>query len=185
MAEAAVVLDTSNSKRYKALDIRGYKPDHKMSLPQRTAHYLNWAADTFPNAYTPYNLLLKAILGVAKTPRVNDEGVERLRRSLHQSVKKILRSQYNREIVSQPGYGVRATSSDLDMVQSSLTRKMRTLRSAKSAVALTVGMVDPSNIPNTAEAKPWKDWFTRSAKDIVKQLGEMEKKMLPPSTETE
>ncbi len=177
--------DAATQKQFKTLDIRGFKLDIKLSMPQRAAAYLDWAATTYPDAYTPYNMMLKAITGQAKTPRVNDPEVERLRSTLRASVRKIMQRQYNREVVSQPGYGVRATSTDLDLVRTSLTRKINRLRGAKNAVALTVGMVDPANIPNTPEAKPWKDWFSRSAKDIVRQLNspEFEKKMLPPASE--
>jgi hypothetical protein len=168
--------------KHKPLDIRSYKPDMKMSLPQRAAHYLDWAAASYPGSYTPYNMLLKAIQGYAKTPRVDSDEVERLRRSLNGSVKGILRKQYTREVVTQPGYGIRATSDDLDMVKNSLTKKMVRLRGARNSVAQTVGMVDPANIPQTAEGKLWKDWYSRSAKDVVRQLTspEFEKKLALP-----
>lgn len=171
-----------NTRGGFALDIKQYKPDMKQSMTNRVAHYLDWSAAHYPKQFTAYNIVLKAIHGYAKTPRLDSDEVEGLRRAMSR-VKLILFREYGRELVSQPGVGVRATTDDADTLLVALPKKVMRVRSAQKAMAETASIIDPSKVPDTAEMKPWKAWFTRSVKDAIKTLTspEFQQKLLPPS----
>ncbi len=176
----------SRRRNSGAITISGYQHDAKMSTPHRAAHYLDWAAQHYPKQYTPYNVLLKAIQGFSRMPQLKSAEVEQLRGCM-QRVKYVLLTRYGREMDAQPGIGVRATVDSADALTVALPKKMRRLRSAKNAVIQTTDLIDPSTLPNTAEMKPWKEWFNRSVKDVRKMLSsaEFEQKLLPPSSEPE
>lgn len=165
-----------------ALNLASYKYDEKMSLPARAAHCLDWAAEKFPKQYITYPLLLKSIQGFSRMPQMNSDAVIQLKNTM-QRVKSILIEKYGRELDSQPGIGVRATVDDADMLTTTLPKRMRRLRSAKNAVIKTTDLIDPTQIPATAEYKPWKDWFNRSVKDVRRLLmsEDFEQKLLPPA----
>lgn len=184
MAEISMEPRNRRNPAPKQLDVRNYPftdEIREMTVPNRVAHYLDWAAKTFPKTYTPYNLLYKAIMGQKTTPQLRNKEVEQLRQRL-QSVKKILQDKYGRELDTQQGIGVRATVDAADTLTVSLPKRMRRLQSAKNAVVRTTDLIDPSRIPNTAEYRPWREWFNRDVRDVCRLLddGGFNKKLLPP-----
>lgn len=171
------------SKRSKfTLDISKFTPNIKFSIPNRAAQYLDWAAKNYPGQYTPYNLMLQAIMGYERTPKLKNAEVERLRNSLGR-IRAILVEKYDRELVSQPGLGPRATVDDGDKLKMVMPKKAARLASARVQFVTTANSIDPKQIPNSPEMNSLKDWFSRSVKDVVKQIGskEFEAKLLPPS----
>lgn len=175
---------TRSTRKNHGLDIAKYTPDTKLSLTQRVAHYLDWAAGEFPKQFTNYNIVLKAIMGYARTPTLGSEEVESLRRNIGR-VKQIMVKQYGREVVSAPGLGIRATVDDADTLTTALPRKITRLHSAQRAASATAELIDVSKVPDTAEMKPWKRWFSQDVKSALKTLTspEMERKLLPPMQE--
>lgn len=169
----------------KALDIRGYKFEPKMALTTRAAHYLNWAAEHFPKQFTPYNVLVKAIMGYAKMPRLESEEVEKMRSGMSR-VRQILRTKYQRDLFSVPGVGVRATTDDADVAQTTLPRQSRHLKSAQASFVLTANLCDASNIPDTPEFAQIKKWVKTDVKGILAAITDpnFEKKLLPPASPT-
>lgn len=171
-------------KRSKfTLDISKFTPNVKLTQSHRAAQYLDWAAKNYPGQYTPYNLMLQAIMGYGRTPRLKNAEVERLRNALGR-IRAILLDQYDRDLVSQPGLGPRATVDDADKLKMVLPKKAARLASARVQFVTTANSIDPSHIPNSPEMKTLKEWFSRSVKDVVKQIGskDFEAKLLPPST---
>ncbi len=164
--------------------VAGYSVNTKDPMSQRVAHFMDWSAKHHPGHYVPYNLILKAVMGYAKTPRLDSDEVERLRGKM-QNVRKILLEKYSRTLDSQAGVGVRATTGSADVLVQALPKKMRQLLSAKNGVMQVAGLVDASQLPNTPEMKPWKEWLSRSVADVRKVIGsaEFERKLMPPATE--
>ncbi len=170
----------------EAIRANAYSPEHKDSLPQRAAHFLDWAAARYPKQYVPYNLLLKAVLGTSTTPSLHSSDVEQMRGRMSR-VRVILQRKYARDLDSMPGVGARATVDDADTLVTSMPKRVASLRRAKTAVATTASLIDPAKIPNTADMAPWKRWMNASVGDVLRTLNspEFEKKLLPPSPRDE
>lgn len=176
----------AKSKRSKfTLDISKFEVDSKLSIAHRAAQYLDWAAKHYPHQYTPYNLLLQALMGYERTPKLSNAEVTRLR-SASGRIRKLLVEKYARDLVVQPGLGPRATVDATDKLKMVMPKKAARLASARGQFVATANSIDPKLIPNTPEMAPMKDWFIRSVKDVVKQISskEFEDKLLPPNTAT-
>jgi hypothetical protein len=172
----------AKSRRSKfTLDISKYETNHKLSIPNRAADYLDWAARNYPHQYTPYNLMCQALMGYDRTPKLKNAEVERLRNALGR-IRAILVSKYGRDLVAQPGLGPRATVDDADKLKMVMPKKAARLASARSQFVTTANSIDARLVPNTPELMGLKDWFSRSVKDVVKQISskEFEAKLLPP-----
>ncbi len=164
-----------------AISAGEYKVQEKLRVPERMAHYLDWAAAKYPKAYTPYNFVLKAIMGFEKTPRLGSEDVDRLRGKITRT-REILQELYGRDLDTQPGVGVRATVDDADTTTVALPKKVKRLAAASNSVKKTMDLIDPKKLPDTAEMAPWKKWLTTDVKTIVKTLSapDFASRMLPP-----
>lgn len=161
----------------------GYTPDLGMSMTQRIAHFLDWAAQHKPREFIPYNEILKAVQGYDHMPRLANREIDLVKGALTRA-KKVLAEKYNRGYVAKPGVGVRATTDDFDRTKNALTKKAVKLGKAAAAFKAEHAAIDPSSIPNTAEAAPWRQWVMSSGRDLVKQLTEVERKLLPPGDPT-
>lgn len=172
------------AKRSKfTLDISKFETNHKLSIPHRAAQFLDWAAKNYPHQYTPYNLLLQAVMGYDRTPKLKNAEVERLRNASGR-IRMLLVDKYARDLVVQPGLGPRATVDDADKLKMVMPKKAARLQSARISFVSTANSIDTKTIPNSPELSTLKDWFGRSVKDVVRQIGskEFERKLLPPST---
>lgn len=167
-------------KNSGALDISGYQHNPKLSITQRAAHYLDWSAREYPKQFTPYNLLVKAIMGFGTTPRLDSDAVNSLRSNM-QRVKHYLVGTYGRELVSEPGVGVRATTDDADLLTTSLPVRLRRLQGAQKAVANTASLIDPTKIPDTPEMLKWKKWFKGDVKAALQTINATLPKLLTPA----
>ena len=152
-------------------DIKGYAPDFKMSISRRAAHYLDWAAKNHPLIFTPYNLVLKAVLGQDATPNPNSKAVDAFRKSLS-TTKKILLKDYHREMINPRGEGwVRASIDSGDALVNGVMKKERAAKSAVVNFVAAAELIDPSEFPKTAEFKPYKEHWEGPMKDTLKVLG--------------
>lgn len=153
----------------------------KDSRAQRIAFYLNWAASELPLQYQPFNVIVQAINDYGRLPRMDDNQVSAVRRSLA-SVRRIVQRTYQRDL-DVGGGGVRATVSDEDAAGVVLPKKMKRLRSAKNAVVTTHSLIDPAQIKDPRI----KAYLNRSVRDVVKLIGseDFDRKLLPPVTEEE
>jgi len=77
------------------------------------------------------------------------------------------------------GIGVRATASDLDVVQRSIPRNVRNFNSAREALGRNVALVNPNRLPEG----PDKNWFVRQVSPAYKALTNDDRilKLLPPA----
>lgn len=159
-----------------------YEINLKMSNSARAAHYLSWKAVHEPGSFIAYNELLKTITGVGRMPQLKSEEVEHLRKNAHM-IRKLLSDKYDREMVSLPGVGIRATVDDSDVLKNVVPRKASRLQSARNGFIKTVSRIDQKRIPDTVEMAPLKGWLQREVKELVKQISssEFERRLLPPS----
>lgn len=148
-----------------AIKVGDYEPPFGQSLTHRAAHFLDWAAQHYPQEYVPYNFIVRAIQGYNKTPRLDTEEVESLRRALSR-IGRILQQKFKRGKTTSPGQGVRATTNDVDAVKTEIRNKMVRLQSAKVALEQSASIVDPTRMP----AGPEKKWFTEDVGAILKTL---------------
>lgn len=163
-----------------------YSPDPKLRLPERTAHFLDWAAKAYPKSYAPYNYVLKAIMGYDKTPRLDTEEVLRVRGNISR-VRAILQEKYGRDLDTVAQVGVRATVDDADTLTVALPKKVRRLDAARQSVSKTAALIDPARLPTTADLAPWKRWLTTDVRTVLKTIEapEFARRMLPPGSNDE
>jgi hypothetical protein len=144
----------SNSKAPKAIRqskdllarIAEYrKAPESMTLPQRIAHFLNWAADNIQGQYFGYNIVCKSINGYAHTPREGTVEVESVRKSM-QAAKRILIDFYKRTYDFKAGLGVRACYSDDDAVKHSVARAAKRVVSSKVSLDKVASVVNPEKL---------------------------------------
>lgn len=161
-----------------------FEIDLGMSRAQRGAEFLHWFAKKNPGVYVAYNELVQNINGYKRKPLLKSEEVEQMRKSMT-AVKRLLFDKHEREIVSLPGVGIRASVDDADKLKNVVTKKAGRLQSARVSFVKTVSTIDQRTIPNTPELVPYKNWLNREVKDLMKQLSsaEFERKLLPPPSE--
>lgn len=160
-----------------------YVTDTELSMTQRGAHFLHWAAQHMPNVFQSYPVIYKAITGQRSLPRANSEHVELLKRNVT-GMRTALLKHYNREVVSLPGIGIRATVDDADRLANVAPAKARRLDAARKSFMITATGIDLRKVPDTAEYAGLKKWMGRSVRDVLDQIGsdEFTRKLLPPTT---
>ena len=125
--------------------IAEYKPVPTMTLPQRIAHFLDWAASHVKKTYFQYNIVCKAINGYTHTPRLDTKEVENVRGSMTR-VKQILRDKYKRGFDYSRGLGIRGTTDDNDTVNYTLASATKRWLSGKANVDNVAAIVDPAKL---------------------------------------
>jgi hypothetical protein len=173
------------TKTDKRGDISTYKFDPEMSQTKRIAHFLDWASQHMPKEFLPYNVVLKAVMGYKHLPRLDTKEVLFIRHAITR-VRKTLLDTYKKGLVSMPGVGVLATVDDADMVINDVAKKGQRVQSAVNSFTASVNVVNPANIPKTAEMAPYQKYI-RQAKDVAALFGTSEfmQKLLPPKTATD
>lgn len=169
-------------KNKNGLDLKGYQLKQEQSLTRRAAHFLDWLARTHPGEYIQYNVMFRCIMGFARTPRLDSDDVERMRKNLSRT-KTILRREYNRGMVRRRSVGVRATFSDEDRATNELPAQVNRMRSAKQAVQSTVDAIDPRKI-NDAKIR---SWLKRDIGGVLRAMNQadFDVKALPPASKEE
>ncbi len=146
------------SRRSRLLDFTDYEHDPKKGLADRAADALHWAAENFPKQFIAQNILLKAVMGYAKTPKLDSSEVEALRKKMTR-IRKLLRVNFGRGLVSARGLGVRATVDDEDQLKTDVVAAANRFASASKSLQNAGSLVDIRNVAKTPENKPWIDWW--------------------------
>jgi len=184
--DAALEVKVKMSKRKKqGLEngIDNYVTDHKLSKARRAAHFFAWAKENYPYEFANWDVTLQAIEGYGKRPSLKSKEVLALRRQ-GSFIRATLENDYGMCLVSQPGVGARATVDDGDMAKHAMTRRMKVLSSAQKAAEKTFALIDPQQIPNTPEFRPYKDWINKDVREVLKLTGTetFQRKCLPPAS---
>jgi hypothetical protein len=169
-------------KKKNGLDLKSYQLKAEQSLTRRAAHFLDWLARKHPGQFVQYNVMYKSIMGFARTPRLDSEEVERMRKSLSRT-KLILDRDYKRGMVRMPSVGVRATHSDEDRAVNELPAQVKRMHGAKQRVQRTVDAIDPRKI---TDAKI-RSWFKRDIGGVLRAMNQadFDVKALPPAQKDE
>jgi PII-like signaling protein len=169
-------------KKKNGIDLKSYQLKQEQSLTRRAAHFLDWLARKHPGEFVQYNVLYRCIMGFARTPRLDSEDVERLRRNLGRS-KDILDREYNRGMVRKKSVGVRATCSDEDRATNELPAQVNRLRGAKQRVQRTYEAIDQRKITDTKI----KRWLRNDIGGVIRAINQadFDIKALPPATKDE
>lgn len=165
-----------NYKNYKL------PPEEERTAAYRiVAHYLDWAAKHHPGAFTPWSVVLRVIQQRGSTPRESNQEVQLLRKRAT-AVRRTLIAEYQREMENLPGIGVRATADSLDVIKSRVVAQQARLSSAARSFQATANLVDLSEIPNNAETRPVKEWFSQAVVPSLDRLDKLQKQLaLPPA----
>jgi hypothetical protein len=177
----------ARSKKNGQLDVSKYKaPKEMMSRNRRAAHFLDWAAVNYPYQYIQYNLLLKAIHGYKRLPRLDSEPVVHVKKGMT-GIRKMLYKYHCRLSNTEPGLGVRALVDDTDNLRVALPKQTRRLFGSKLAVERTVGMIDIRRVPNTPELRHYKKWLKDDVIGILRALKgvSFDTRALPPARQDE
>jgi hypothetical protein len=179
------ILMPRRKQKNGALDPRQFLVNTDDPKTKRVAAFLIWAAQRHPFEYIPYNVIVQAINGYRRLPRMESDEVTMIKNCMT-GVRRHLQGN-QRELVSQPGIGVRATVDDADTLKTALPNKVKRLQAAKRAVISTASIIDPNAIPDTKENEPWKKWLKGSVRAAIKELESptFERKLLPPSEQEE
>jgi hypothetical protein len=169
-------------KKKNGLDLKGYQLKQEQSITRRAAHFLDWLARKHPGEFVQYNIMYRCIMGFARTPRLDSEDVERLRKNLARS-KLILRKEYARGMVRKKSVGVRATYSDEDRAANELPDQVSRMRAAKRTVQGTVDAIDPRKITDVKI----RSWLKRDIGGVLRAMNQadFDLKALPPATKDE
>lgn len=173
---------TPKTVRTKSIldEIKAYALDKTLSMPRRIAHCLDWCAGVSPQQYVPFQLLLKAVMGYGKTPNMNSKEIEQLRRRWT-SVRKILLSQYKRDLVIERGIGARATHGSEDVAKTTLVTRVRRFEGARRSVENTLAIVDPGKIQDR-ELRSWVGGLSPAFAQL--ESSDLVRKLLPPDAAT-
>lgn len=166
------------------IDVTKYPLDLKLTFPRRLAHFLNWAAKFYPRQFCSPQLVAKAINGLAKMPKANDNTVTSLGNKKMRAAE-ILREEYGRDLVSAKGLGMRATADDADALVTVMPKRAKRLESAQQGLAKTAAIIDIAKVPDSAELKEWKLWFKRDVKAALKDIESSLPKLLNPAQKAE
>lgn len=158
---------------------RSFKLPESMSISNRIAFVLDWAAKKGPGTVIPYNIIYKHVYGVPNTPSTSNKDVVMLRKKLA-SARPILQKKYNRQLKSVAPLGARATTDSLDVVRSNIPSDVRRVNSAHAALQRTAKLVDVAKLPEGAD----KSYYVRTISPALKALASDERlaKLLPPKS---
>lgn len=144
--------------------ISEYKVIPELTLAQKVAHFLDWAATHVKKTYFSYSLICKAVRGLAHVPRMNTNEVEAVRKTM-QRAKQILRDKYKRGFDFSRGLGVRATVDDNDTVNYTVATAAKRMVSSKMNLDKVSSIVDPSKL-SSKEASYFEN-VTQASKRIT------------------
>jgi len=170
------------TKKRKAA-VADYNSLPGMSLTQRVAHFLDWAAKNLRYQYFPAQEIVKAISGYNHTPRATSKEAESVRACMTRA-RDLLRKEYKRGYVCQRGVGYRATVNDEDKARFDLADRTKRLASAKVSVDNSLGMIDARKISiSSAEGRKLRS-FVSNVKKISGLISDDRiQKLLPPVQE--
>jgi hypothetical protein len=156
----AATMATKQARKSQRPEFSDYEPVEEKTLAKRIAHFLNWCAENRAKEVIPLNQIASTLFGLKQMPRMTNDAVVLVQKTMSR-VRPILIEKYKRSLVSVPGIGVRATVDSADIVKTELAKNVRRMDLAAARTAQVFNLVDPAQLPNTEEFKPWKEWFNR------------------------
>lgn len=174
----------SGNKKSK---IEQYVRIDTLTLNQRAAHFLDWAARNMPGEAIPYNVVVRTIMGYTRLPSLKSEEVARFKSNLTSQVRKILLTKYGRELITVIGVGTRATVDDADRLVHVAPKRARRLNAARAAFVVTATGINLANVPDTPRYIALKRWLATDVRGVLAAVNSpsFAQKLLPPGSATE
>jgi len=176
--EPSVTKNETTKRRSTAPD---YKKPADLNLAEAIAHYLDWAARHDPYAFKNLVDIAYSAMGLRTRPRADSDDVEFCKKKLKSTARNILLKKYGRRIISKVGLGMRATVDDLDMTKGPAATQAARIASASKKFSEIIESIDQDAIPDTAEAKPYKEWLPRAQQQANRLIApSFRAALLPP-----
>lgn len=147
-----------------------FTPEDGVSVALKIAQMLDWAAMKAPGTIVTYPQIAKVILSLGRLPRQDAREVEMVRSRVSSARQKLI-SDFERDLVTEPGIGCRATFSDADTIANCITKRTRRLLLAKDRLTESInilseeGMIEAkSDIPQLVE------WLNEELKPLLKTI---------------
>lgn len=170
---------TKKKKRNKIFRPIDFKPEAG-SIPSKIAQMLDWCAQKKPGEIISYPVLAKVVLHLARTPTKISKEVEMLRSRISAARQQLI-SKYDRDLISDPGFGCRATISDEDVLVHCVTRRARRLAAAKERLAESLSIMEEEGLVSE-DIKYLAEWLNEELRPVLKKLetAKAAKALLPP-----
>lgn len=147
-------------------------------LASRGASLLNYAAERKPGAPIPWSMMTKKILGISRMPGADTKVVIDMRKRASQ-IRIVLERDYKRGLDNIAGLGVRATFSDDDFANTTLTRAAKQHERSGRKLIEKRALVDPKKMKN----KKLKTWVENLSPVLTSHNDRLLKLLLPPGEE--
>jgi hypothetical protein len=171
IAKANVAL-TRAINRYVPMAGAPYETDKK-------AHFFDYMAKECPYKHVPYNLCVRAIQGLTRTPSPISESVTQFAKSMV-SVRKKLLKVYNRDLDVLMGVGARASVDETDRLRHHHKLRGRIDTAVSNAVA-HAATIDPTKIKDVTLRAGFVE--SRKALGTTSEAVNRLMKLLPPKAE--
>ena len=152
------------------------------SRTDKVAHFLDWMVHKSP--YTPiaYNLILRAVDQLGRTPSAQGAEVALLSSSMP-NVRKKLMTDYGRGLATYKGVGVRATVDDDDLANTQLRANVSRFVGAKTSMENTRKLINASAMQD----KGLQSWVTNGVSRMLNEVNADNRlaKLLPPKVDTD
>lgn len=176
--ETSVAKDTSARKRSRP----EYKRPEGLNPAEAIAHYLDWSAKHRPYEFNKMTEIAYCAMDLRTRPREESEDTKFCKKKMDLA-KKVLLKDYGRRTIYKRGLGHRATVDDLDMVKGPGARQATIVANASKKFSDIIDSVDVDAMPNTEEAKPWKDWVPRAKQQANRLIApSFRAALLPPGS---
>lgn len=146
-----------------------WKKDDADHLSLRGAKFLHGLSVEKPGLFVTPNILVREVMGYGHTPRMNSDEVEKMR-TRYTAIRKILRKEFQQELLIEAGVGIRATTGSADVLVRALPKAVRKLTTAKNAVVEVDSLINMKDVPNTPELAPYRAMHHNQIKPLVRQL---------------
>ena len=165
----------------------------KGTLSGQICEFLHHMAVEFPHEVILYEEIVQALDKLRSRPASNNARVVQIRGNIA-TARKVMRRDYNRDVVGVPGVGVRATVDDLDIVQTAAIRDAKTVDRAARKMSATFDMVNTeefkilvAQMENPKEFEELTNWWINDMSKAIKKLRSSIKnnKLLPAPPELE
>jgi hypothetical protein len=166
-------------KRTKAVRPTDFKPEPG-SIPSKIAQMLDWYADKKPGEILSYPVLAKVVLHLSRTPRKDAKEVDMVKCRVSAARQQLI-AKYERDLVTDPGFGCRATFGDSDVLVHCVTKRARRLAAAKERLCESLTVLDEEGLID-ADVKYLAEWLSEELKPVLKKLesAKAAKALLPP-----
>jgi hypothetical protein len=145
----------------------------------KKAHFFDYMSVACPYKHIPYNLCVRAIQGLTRTPSPTSESVTQFAKSMT-SVRKKLLKVYNRDLDLLTGVGARASVDESDRLRHHHKLRGRIATAVGNAV-FHAATIDPTKIKDAT----LRTGFIESRKALGSTSESVNRlmKLLPPKTE--